>query len=359
MPLQYEAVPAAMIAPAGGLAGRLAAFGAAPEALTRSSMRKLCQQWLQRERDDRADAVFARQRAWMEGLRTSTLAVAPSPAPSYQQEMPLDFFRLSLGRQLKYSCCHWDEGIDSLGAAEDSMLCLYAERGEIRGGQRILELGAGWGSFTLFLAQRFHNVQIVAVTNSPVQRDHIEARCHERALFNVEVVLGDTMRLNLAPGSFDRVFAVEMFEHLHDYRRLMQRIATWLAPQGKLFVQMFCHDRLLHLFEQHDDSPWMGRHFFSGGLMPSADTLPQVQDELKMEQRWLLSGTHYERTANAWLQNLADNKAEIVRVLQRTHGPAEAHAWYQRWRLFWMACAELFGYGGGNEWKVAHYRFAR
>lgn len=356
MPLQYEAVPTAAIQ-TGGLAGRLATFGAAPEALTRSSMRKLCQQWLKTERDD-SDGVFARQRAWMEGLRTSTLALAPPPQ-SHRQEPPADFFRLCLGRQLKYSCCHWDDGIDTLGAAEESMLRLYAERAEIRGGQRILELGAGWGALTLTLAQRFHNVQVTAVTNSPAQRDHIEALCRERALFNVKVILGDTLRLNLPNESYDRVFAVEMFEHMHDYRTLMSRIAGWLAPQGKLFVQMFCHAQLLYLFERHDDSPWMGRHFFSGGVMPSVDTLVELQDELKMEQRWLLPGSHYEKTANAWLQNQHENKAAILRILQRTYGPSEAQAWYQRWRMFWMACAELFGYADGSEWQVAHYRFSR
>ncbi|MFT4257978.1 MAG: class I SAM-dependent methyltransferase [Pseudoxanthomonas sp.] len=361
MPLEFSPLPVTANEPA-TLANRLAESGRIPDPLLRLSMRRMCAQWLKAERGTDAESVFARQRTWLEGLRNSSRQLDGLAPPQPQRELPASFFKLCLGRQMKYGCCYWEDDTTSLNMAEDRMLRLCAERAGIADGQRILELGSGWGAQALMLAQRHPNARITAAVHSPQQHEYIQARCRERAIFNLDVVLGDTRRLQLPEGAFDRIFAVEMFEHMSDYRALMSRIAGWLTPGGKLFAQLVCHRELLHLFESIDDAagtPWMGRHFFTGGMMPAADTLEQLQGELKMEQRWLLPGTHYEKTANAWLQNQDDNRDDVLKLLRSLNGPSNVNVGYQRWRMFWMACAELFGYAGGNEWMVAQYRFVR
>mgnify|MGYP006189180337 CR=1 FL=1 len=196
------------------------------------------------------------------------------------------------------------------------------------------------------------------MSNSAPQREFIEARCRERGLGNVEIITCDVNRLELPAAGFDRCVSVEMFEHMRNYATLLGRIGGWLRAEGKLFVHIFCHRSLMYPFETEGEDNWMGRYFFTGGLMPSADTLLHFQDDLSIEQRWLLSGRHYERTANQWLENQDRNRDEVMAVLTEAYGAAEAARWHQRWRMFWMACAELFGYSGGNEWGVAHYRFS-
>lgn len=338
---------------------RLAESGRLPDPLLRLSIRRMCAQRLRDERKGGPDAVFARQRAWMEGLLDSTAAVAPNSQGRQNPALPLEFFRLCLGKHLKYSACLWEENTRDLTQAEEKMLRLYCERAELRNGQRILELGCGWGSLTLWMAERYPQARITAVTGSAEQRAYIEQRCRSQAIFNVDVLTADVNQLNLAPDSCDRVVSVELFEHMRNYPQVLSRIAGWLSPGGKLFVQLFCHRELLYLFESQDRDHWLGRHFFTGGLMPAADTLLQFQDELTIEERWLLPGTHYEKTANAWLQNQDANQDKVMAVMRRTYGAAEATRAYQRSRMFWMACAELFGYSGGHEWMVAHYRFRR
>lgn len=341
------------------LATRWAESGRLPDNLLRMGIRRQCAQRLKDERKGGADEVFARQQAWLEGLRNSDIATETQTANRPHHELPAEFFQLCLGRQLKYSSCYWDESTTSLNMAEDHMLRLYGERAELANGQRILELGCGWGSLTLWMAKQYPESKITAVSNSKIQREFIEARCRERAIFNVEVVTADVNSLRMEDESYDRVVSVEMFEHMRNYQELLSRIAGWLVPGGKLFVHLFCHRELLYLFEAKGEGNWMGRHFFTGGLMPSADTLLHFQDRISIEQRWLLSGQHYEKTANAWLQNQDNNREQVMRVLQGVYGMVDAPVWYQRWRMFWMACAELFGYDNGNEWMVAHYRFKR
>ncbi len=340
-------------------ATRLAESGRLPDNLLRLGIRRQCAQRLKDERKGGTAEVFARQQAWLEGLSSSDIAVETQAANRQHYELPPEFFQLCLGRQLKYSSCYWDEATTSLSMAEDHMLRLYGERAELGNGQRILELGCGWGSLTLWMAKQYPESRITAVSNSKMQREFIEARCRERAIFNVEVITADVNNLRLEDESYDRVVSVEMFEHMRNYQELLSRIGGWLVPGGKLFVHIFCHRELLYLFEAKGEGNWMGRHFFTGGLMPSADTLLNFQDKISIEQRWLLSGTHYEKTANAWLQNQDNNREQVMRVLQGVYGMADAAVWYQRWRMFWMACAELFGYDNGNEWMVAHYRFKR
>ena len=239
------------------------------------------------------------------------------------------------------------------------MLALYGERAQLADGQRILELGCGWGSLTLWMAERFPNARITGVSNSRTQREHILGQAAARGLGNVEIITTDVNRLALPEGAFDRVVSIEMFEHMRNYRTLLGNIARWLAPGGQLFVHIFVHRHLMYPFEVEGEDNWMGRYFFTGGLMPSADTLLHFQEALALEERWLVPGTHYERTANHWLANQDANADEVLRVLASCYGERDAARWAQRWRMFWMACAELFGYRNGAEWLVAHYRFRR
>ncbi|MCE7901191.1 MAG: class I SAM-dependent methyltransferase [Gammaproteobacteria bacterium PRO9] len=329
-----------------------------PDALVRLGIRRLCADRLRQERAGGQAAQAVRQARLIDLLRQSPMAIETAAANAQHYELPPAFFEHCLGPRLKYSCCYYPTGDESLAEAEDAMLTLYAERAELVDGQSILELGCGWGSLTLWMAQRYPTARITAVSNACSQRQHIEARCRERGLSNVTVLTRDVNLLELPPARFDRCVSIEMFEHMRNYHMLMQRISGWLKPGGKLFVHIFAHRTLLYPFETAGADNWMGRHFFTGGLMPAADTLLHFQHALAIDQRWLVDGTHYQRTANHWLARQDDQHDAVMAVLLQAHGERAA-LWFQRWRMFWMACAELFGYAGGQEWLVAHYRFVR
>ena len=333
--------------------------GLVPDSLTRLGIRRLCEKRLQEEGADDLDLADARFRELLQGLRQSPIAIETAAANEQHYEVPTRFFQLCLGHRLKYSSCFYSNGNESLDEAENAMLALYGERAELADGQTILELGCGWGSLTLWMAECYPNARITAVSNSATQRAHIESVCRERGWSHVRVITRDVNRLELDAGQFDRCLSIEMFEHMRNYETLFQRIAAWLKPGGKLFVHIFCHRSLMYPFETEGEDNWMGRHFFTGGLMPAADTLLHFQDPLRIEQRWLLPGTHYEKTANHWLANQDVHADEVLAILTEAYGAAEARRWRQRWRMFWMACAELFGFDSGNQWLVAHYRFSK
>lgn len=333
--------------------------GLVPDALLRHGIRRLCEQRLRDEHADDAAAADARFRALLDELRRSPIAIETDAANEQHYEVPTRFFELCLGKRFKYSSCYYPTGRETLDEAEEAMLALYGERAQLADGQRILELGCGWGSLTLWMAERFPNARITGVSNSRTQREHILGQAAARGLGNVEIITTDVNRLELPEGAFDRVVSIEMFEHMRNYRTLLGNIARWLAPGGQLFVHIFVHRHLMYPFEVEGEDNWMGRYFFTGGLMPSADTLLHFQEALALEERWLVPGTHYERTANHWLANQDANADEVLRVLASCYGERDAARWAQRWRMFWMACAELFGYRNGAEWLVAHYRFRR
>ena len=337
---------------------RLAERGLLPDALVRLGIRRLCAQRLREEHAHDSVAAWLRFSANLDALRESPVALHTDAANAQHYELPPRFFELCLGKRLKYSSCYFPRGNETLEQAEEAMLALYAERAQLADGQDIPELGCGWGSLTLWMAQHFPQVRITAVSNSRPQREFIERRCRESGFENVRVITQDVNRLQLERAHFDRVVSIEMFEHMRNYDTLLGRIASWLKPGGKLFVHIFCHRELMYPFETHGDDNWMGRYFFTGGLMPSADTLLWFQRDLAIEQQWRLSGTHYQKTANAWLANQDANRALVLDVLGVAYGD-QASIWNQRWRMFWMACAELFGYRGGNEWLVGHYLFAK
>jgi cyclopropane-fatty-acyl-phospholipid synthase len=343
--------------PAPGLLG-LAERGLVPDSALRAGIRRLCAQRLREEQSGGLDAQAARFGTRIDELRHSPVAIHTDAANAQHYELPAGFFQLCLGPRLKYSGCYYSNGDETLAQAEIAMLKLYTERAELKNGQDILELGCGWGSLTLWMAEQYPDSKITAVSNSHGQRTYIEEQCNKRGFFNVRVITQDVNTLTLNDAQFDRCVSVEMFEHMRNYETLLERIGSWLRPGGKLFVHIFAHRTLMYPFETAGDDNWMGRHFFTGGLMPASDTLLWFQRHLKIEQRWHVDGTHYERTANQWLEQQDKQRDAVMAVLKQAYGN-NASLWFQRWRMFWMACAELFGYADGQEWLVAHYRFSR
>ena len=341
-----------------GLLG-MAERGHLPDAFLRQGIRRMCAQRLREELAGGLDAQAARFAQRIEMLRHSPVAIHTDAANAQHYELPPAFFQQCLGKRLKYSGCYYPRGDESLDEAELAMLKLYGERAELADGQDILELGCGWGSLTLWMAERYPNAKIVAVSNSSQQREHIEAQCRQRGLFNVRIITCDVNRLELPAGQFDRCVSIEMFEHMRNYQTLLGRVASWLKPGGKLFVHIFVHKTVMYPFETEGEDNWMGRHFFTGGLMPASDTLLWFQRDLGIEQRWHVDGTHYQRTANHWLANQDARRDAVMATLIQAYGHKAAPLWFQRWRMFWMSCAELFGYANGQEWLVAHYRFVR
>jgi cyclopropane-fatty-acyl-phospholipid synthase len=332
--------------------------GLVPDPLTRLGIRRMCRQRLREESAFDLERADQRYRELIDELRQSPIAIETAAANEQHYEVPTRFFQLCLGKRLKYSSCYYPTGTETLDQAEVAMLELYSERAGLADGQTILELGCGWGSLTLWMAERYPKSRITAVSNSNTQREHIESACRERGLTNVRIITCDVNRLELDAAQFDRCVSIEMFEHMRNYETLFKRISTWLKPGGKLFVHIFCHRSLMYPFETQGNDNWMGKYFFTGGLMPSADTLLHFQSPLRIEQRWLLPGTHYEKTANHWLANQDAHATEVLAILTKAYGITEAKRWQQRWRMFWLACAELFGMDDGNQWLVAHYRFS-
>ena len=326
--------------------------------LIRHGIRQLCKKRLKEELANHPEKQQLRFQKLIEELRESPIAIETAAANEQHYEVPALFYQLSLGKNLKYSGCNWPDHIKSLDDAEDYTLNLYCERAEIKDGMDILELGCGWGSLTIWMARHFPNSNITAVSNSHSQKKHILKRAEEAGISNISIVTCDVNELKLEQ-KFDRCVSIEMFEHMRNYKSLLERLSSWLNPKGKLFVQVFCHRYIMYPFETEGSDNWMGRYFFTGGLMPSIDTLLHFQDHLKIESRWLVDGTGYEKTANAWLENLDKNRDQIIELFSDTYGEQEAKVWTQRWRMFYMACAELFGYKNGSEWCVAHFRFTK
>jgi cyclopropane-fatty-acyl-phospholipid synthase len=333
--------------------------GLMPDLLTRYGIRQLCQQRLIDENAQDIEKADLRFRNMLDELRQSPIAIETAAANEQHYEVPTRFFQLCLGKRLKYSSCFYKTGNETLDEAEVAMLGLYSERAELKDGQHILELGCGWGSLTLWMAEHYPNARITAVSNSATQKLHIDAVCRERGWQHVKVITCDVNTLDLEPDQFDRVVSVEMFEHMRNYQTLLNRISTWMKPKAKLFVHIFCHRYVMYPFETQGDNNWMGKYFFTGGIMPSTDTLLHFQQDLRIEERWLLSGEHYEKTSNHWLANQDANDDEIMQIMKSTYGEADAKRWFNRWRMFWLSCAELFGLEDGNEWLVAHYLFVK
>lgn len=335
--------------------------GQLPDQVIRLGVRKLCTDRLEQLHVASLEERARREEAYRHSLITAPLAVHTKEANEQHYELPPEFFVLSLGKHLKYSCAYFPEGVTSLDEAERLALELTCERAELKDGMRILELGCGWGSLTLFMAAKFPQAKIVAVSNSAPQKAHIDRMARERGLSNVTVLTRDVSKLeSLAVEfpSFDRVVSVEMFEHFKNYQMLLRKISEVLAPGGKLFVHIFTHREYSYPFETEGDDNWMGKYFFTGGQMPAHHLLHSFQDDLTLETTWAWDGTHYQKTSEAWLAKMDQNAERIRQLFDQTYG-AEGLQWFHRWRVFYLSVAEFFGLKGGSEWGVSHYRFVK
>ena len=342
------------------LSMRLLERGLLPDFLVRYGIRRLLRARLVEEDQGEPEGQQRHLMKLVARLKQSPVAINTADANQQHYELPCGFFELVLGKHLKYSSCYYVNPADTLEVAEANMLQLTAERAQLKDGDRILELGCGWGSLSLWMAQHFPNSRITVVSNSRTQKRFIDERAAARGLANLEVVTSDMNHLSFAPCTeFDRVVSVEMFDHMRNYEVLMERISGWLKPAGTLFVHIFTHRIYAYPFEVRDETDWMAKYFFTGGIMPSDDLLLYFQKDLGLVDHWQVDGRHYQKTSEAWLQNMDRNRAKIEPILAETYGPENVQRWWVYWRVFFMSCAELWGYARGQEWIVSHYLFSK
>jgi cyclopropane-fatty-acyl-phospholipid synthase len=330
--------------------------GLIPDAVIRHGIRRLLRERLAELRVDDCEALQRLKTAFIATMRDAPIAPLAHKANEQHYELPAEFFTQILGSHCKYSCGYWPDGTTDLERSEAAALRLTGERSRLTDAMEVLELGCGWGALTLWMAERYPNSRITAVSNSRSQRAFIMGECERRGLGNIDVITRDMNEFSTNQ-RFDRVVSVEMFEHMRNYPLLFERIANWLKPDGYFFAHIFCHRDVPYAFVERGDKDWMSRFFFSGGMMPSDDLPLHFQDHLSVVERWRLDGMHYEKTANAWLSRMDGHKAQVWPILERVYGKNRAQQWWMRWRIFFMACAELFGYQRGQQWWVSHYLF--
>lgn len=342
---------------------KLTESGMVPDPVIRAGIRRLLNRHLSELRAMDAETEGKYLKELVRTFSRGPIAEAPDKANEQHYEVPPEFYKIFLGPRMKYSGGYWTEAAQrskrperELETAENAMLRISCERAEIRQGQRILDLGCGWGAAAFYMAEHFPDCRITAVSGSRDQIDYISREARERGFSNIQAYVSDINDFNPS-GTFDRIVSVEMFEHMKNYRELMRRAASWLTPEGKLFVHIFSHRR--YCYEYPETGSWMARTFFTGGTMPSDDLLLHFQEHLFLEDRWRVHGRHYQNTLRAWLRNFDGAKKKIMPILADTYGPKNADRWFIYWRLFLMACEETFGLRKGNEYMVSHYRFAK
>jgi cyclopropane-fatty-acyl-phospholipid synthase len=339
---------------------RLLERGLLPDFLLRFGIRRLLKARLDEEDQGDPEAQQQHLMKLIARLRQSPVAINTADANQQHYELPNEFFERVLGPHLKYSCCYYRRSDESLGAAEANMLKLTAERARLKDGDRILELGCGWGSLSLWMARNFPNSMITVVSNSRTQKQFIDAKAAALGFKNLQVITCDVNKLSFPQGTqFDRVVSVEMFEHMRNYETLLQRIGSWLKVDGTLFVHIFTHKAYAYPFEVRDASDWMAKYFFTGGIMPSDDLLLYFQKDLTITDHWQVDGRHYAQTSEHWLQNMDGQRAQLEPILAATYGADQVRRWWVYWRVFFMSCAELWSYKRGQEWLVSHYLFSK
>lgn len=327
-----------------------------PDWLIRIGIRRLLRQRLREIDDPSPERQVDR---FAEQLRQLPIAVNTSESREQHYEVPTAFYQQCLGPRLKYSSACFDRSDDSLAQAEERMLALTGARAQLADGLDILELGCGWGSLTLWMAEQYPAARITGVSHSRTQREHILGEAQRRGLSNVTILTADMNDFTVGSGRFDRVVSVEMFEHMKNWPRLMGRIAGWLRPGGLFFAHIFVHSRFAYHFVARDQSDWMSRHFFTGGMMPAHELFKRFQADLNLLDSWKVNGTHYARTAECWLQNMDAHRTAIMPLFAQTYGADAAVRWWAYWRIFFLSCAELWGFRAGDEWHVSHYLFRK
>jgi cyclopropane-fatty-acyl-phospholipid synthase len=332
--------------------------GLIPDALIRMGIRGLLKDKLDEEQKLDQKLGRVRKDVFAKKLSTYPIAVNTKEANAQHYELPTEFFRLVMGKHMKYSCGYWREETTDFDTSEKDMLELTIERAQLANHQHICELGCGWGSLTLYMAQKFPQSQIVGVSNSSTQREHILREAKQRKLTNVRIITADMNDFDISE-KFDRIVSVEMFEHMRNYTELFKKISGFLKEDGRLFVHIFAHRQFAYLYEEQDEHDWIAKYFFTGGVMPSEDLFTRFTEHFQIEEQWRVNGKHYQKTSEAWLQNMDKHKSRIIPILKATYGEKEYKKWWVYWRVFFMSCAELWGYQSGNEWIVCHYRFKK
>lgn len=324
-----------------------------PEFLIRHEIRRRLAKKLHEEYGLSPEERLKKKLAFIEEMKKGPIALHTKRANEQHYEVPATFFKCVLGGQMKYSSGWWEKDRATLDDSEEDMLALTVDRAQIKDGQKILELGCGWGSLALYMARRFPNAEITAVSNSKSQREYILYQAQRRKHTNIEVITADMNDFEI-DDEFDRAVSVEMFEHMRNYQKLLEKISGFLVAKGKLFVHVFAHRELCYPYVEIDPQDWIAQYFFTGGLMPSADIFDYFQDHFRVEKRWEVPGTHYRKTCRAWLDQMDESRVAVKVILAETYTPAQMNKWWSYWRIFFMACEELFGYKRGTEWLVSH-----
>ncbi|MFP4372569.1 MAG: SAM-dependent methyltransferase [Halanaerobium sp.] len=349
---------------------KLLARGTVPDFLLRRGIRRLIKKRIKKQNKLSVEERFEYLNNFIAQLKKQPIAVETEAANEQHYELPPQFFEKILGRNLKYSCCYWSDDLNykklkkqsdlqqRLDRAEDEMLELTVKRAQIKNGQNILELGCGWGSLSFYLAKKFPDSRIISISNSSLQIDYINKLAAQNKIDNLRAVKADINNFK-TEAQFERVLSVEMFEHMRNYQKLLQKISGFLTAEGKLFVHIFSHQNYPFTYQDSKKTDWMARYFFSGGTMPSQDLLHYFSGNLKLQKQWAVSGSHYQKTLEAWLQIMDQKKEEIYPILESTYGQEQAEKWWNYWRLFFISSAEFFGYNDGDDWFISHYLFQK